>query len=54
MARPLVTGSEVPACWAWTWAGPKTWFVVPGTDHNTLSGPDAYWTAVAAFLARVR
>jgi len=36
------------------WAGPKTWLVVPGTDHNTLSGPDAYWTAVAAFLARVR
>jgi pimeloyl-ACP methyl ester carboxylesterase len=36
------------------WAGPKTWLVVPGTDHNTLSGPDAYWTALAAFLARVR
>ncbi len=28
------------------WAGPKTWVVVPGTDHNTLSGPNAFWDGV--------
>jgi len=33
------------------WAGPKDWRVVAGTDHNTLSAPDAFWTDVAAFLA---
>ena len=32
------------------WAGPKTWFVVPATDHNTLSAPDAFWAGVAGFL----
>ncbi len=26
------------------WAGPKSWLVVPATDHNTLSMPDAFWT----------
>jgi pimeloyl-ACP methyl ester carboxylesterase len=36
------------------WAGPKTWQVVPATDHNTLSLPDAFWSAVARFLARTR
>jgi fermentation-respiration switch protein FrsA (DUF1100 family) len=33
------------------WAGPKVWQVVPATDHNTLSQPDAYWIGVAGFLA---
>jgi uncharacterized protein len=32
------------------WAGPKSWLVVAGTDHNTLSVPDAFWTGVAGFL----
>ena len=32
------------------WAGPKTWLSVPGTDHNTLSVPDAFWTSVGDFL----
>jgi hypothetical protein len=32
------------------WSGPKSWLVVAGTDHNTLSLPDAFWTGVAAFL----
>jgi pimeloyl-ACP methyl ester carboxylesterase len=32
------------------WAGPKTWQVVPATDHNTLSLPDPFWAAVAGFL----
>jgi fermentation-respiration switch protein FrsA (DUF1100 family) len=32
------------------WAGPKTWLSVPGTDHNTLSVPDAFWTGVTEFL----
>jgi pimeloyl-ACP methyl ester carboxylesterase len=34
------------------WAGPKDWRIVPGTDHNTLSAPDAFWSEVAAFLAQ--
>jgi uncharacterized protein len=33
------------------WAGPKAWLVVPATDHNSLHGPDAFWTGVAGFLA---
>lgn len=33
------------------WAGPKSWLVVPATDHNTLSVPDAFWDGVAGFLA---
>jgi uncharacterized protein len=32
------------------WAGPKTWLSVPGTDHNTLSVPDTFWTGVTEFL----
>jgi hypothetical protein len=32
------------------WAGPKSWLVVPATDHNTLSMPDAFWAGVAGFL----
>ena len=36
------------------WGGPKSWVVVPATDHNTLSGPDAYWTGIAGFLAASR
>ena len=36
------------------WAGPKTWLVVPGTDHNTLSRPNAFWDGTAAFLAARR
>jgi hypothetical protein len=32
------------------WAGPKSWYVVPGTDHNSLSVPDAFWDAIDAFL----
>jgi len=34
------------------WHGPKAWQVVPGTDHNTLSVPPAFWAAVARFLAQ--
>ncbi|MBK7792053.1 MAG: alpha/beta hydrolase [Betaproteobacteria bacterium] len=33
------------------WAGPKSWLVVPATDHNTLSVPDGFWIGVAGFLA---
>ena len=33
------------------WAGPKTWFVVLSTDHNTLSAPDAFWYFLGGFLA---
>lgn len=32
------------------WGGPKAWLVVPATDHNTLSVPDAFWSGVAGFL----
>ena len=34
------------------WSGPKAWLAVPATDHNTLSAPDAFWVAVAAFLGQ--
>lgn len=33
------------------WAGPKTWFVVLATDHNTLSAPDGFWYFLGGFLA---
>jgi hypothetical protein len=33
------------------WAGPKTWLVVPGAGHNDLGRDDAFWRAVAGFLA---
>jgi hypothetical protein len=33
------------------WAGPKSWQVVPGADHNTLGASDAFWGHVARFLA---
>jgi hypothetical protein len=32
------------------WAGPKRWVGVPGTDHNTLAAPDAFWRAIGDFL----
>ena len=32
------------------WAGPKTWEVVSGADHNTLGASDVYWAHVARFL----
>ncbi len=32
------------------WAGPKSWLVVPATDHNTLSVPGAFWGGVGGFL----
>ena len=32
------------------WAGPKSWLVVPATDHNSLGAPDAFWSGVAGFL----
>ena len=34
------------------WAGPKTWQLVPGADHNTLGAYDAFWDAIAGFLAQ--
>jgi fermentation-respiration switch protein FrsA (DUF1100 family) len=33
------------------WAGPKTWLVVPATDHNSLGIPDAFWVGANRFLA---
>jgi len=33
------------------WTGPKTWHVVPGAGHNDLGRDDAFWRAVAGFLA---
>jgi hypothetical protein len=36
-----------------TWAGPKSWQVVPGSDHNTLGATADYWTGIARFLARL-
>ena len=33
------------------WAGPKSWQVVPSSDHNTLGATSAYWSGVRDFLA---
>lgn len=33
------------------WTGPKSWLVVPATDHNTLSVPEVFWGGVGRFLA---
>jgi len=33
------------------WAGSKSWLVVPGAGHNDLSERDAFWQAIARFLA---
>lgn len=34
------------------WAGPKSWQVVPGVDHNSLVGTPDFWRGVSDFLAR--
>ena len=36
------------------WGGPKRWLVVPGTGHNTLAMPDAFWQGVKQFLEAAR
>lgn len=33
------------------WAGPKTWVVVPGADHNDLGSTPDFWSPIATFLA---
>ena len=33
------------------WAGPKSWQVVPGSDHNTLGATIGFWSGIARFLA---
>ena len=33
------------------WAGPKSWQVVPGSDHNSLGGTSDFWNGVTEFLA---
>jgi hypothetical protein len=33
------------------WAGPKTWAVVPGADHNDLGSTPDFWAPIATFLA---
>jgi len=35
------------------WAGPKSWQVVPGSDHNTLGATADFWSGIARFLARL-
>ena len=35
------------------WAGPKSWQVVPGNDHNTLGATADFWNGVARFLAQL-
>ena len=34
------------------WRAPKAWRVIAGTDHNTLTLPDAFWAEIEAFLAQ--
>ena len=37
------------------WRAPKSWYAIAGTDHNTVSVPDAFWREVRQFLeARAR
>ena len=36
------------------WGGPRSWVVVPRTDHNTLSVPDGFWDAITSFLDGIR
>ena len=33
------------------WAGPKTWQLVPGADHNDLGNEETFWRGVVRFLA---
>jgi pimeloyl-ACP methyl ester carboxylesterase len=35
------------------WAGPKSWQVVPGSDHNALGATADFWSGVTRFLARL-
>ncbi len=35
------------------WAGPKSWQIVPGSDHNTLGATADFWNGIARFLARL-
>lgn len=35
------------------WAGPKTWKVYAGCDHNNVSDAPGYWDTIAAFLERM-
>ena len=32
------------------WAGPKSWQVIPRSDHNSLGATPDFWNAVAKFL----
>ena len=34
------------------WAGPKSWQVVPGSDHNSLGATPDFWRGVSHFLAQ--
>ena len=34
------------------WAGPKSWQVVPGSDHNSLGTTADFWRDVGEFLAQ--
>ena len=33
------------------WAGPKTWQVIAGADHNNLAAFDAFWDGIVRFLS---
>ena len=33
------------------WAGPKSWTLVPGADHNDIHTRPEYWPAIREFLA---
>jgi len=35
------------------WAGPKSWQVVPDSDHNSLGATPEFWRGVGEFLAQV-
>lgn len=32
------------------WAGPKTWYAIPGGDHNALGATADFWASIARFL----
>src|SRR6058998_2826381 len=37
-----------------TWRGAKTWYEVPRSDHDSISGEPEYWRSIADFLKTLR
>jgi len=48
-ADPIVSPARSRALFD-AWAGPKTWQVIAGANHNDLGAHTAFWDSVVAFL----